>query len=93
MSDPAGQDDFLTAIGRRLARLKRAREEGEPTFAGQLSQVGVLGWIVVFPIAIGILVGTWLDEHLGSGVFWTAALIMIGAALGFWFAWRWMRAP
>ena len=93
MTESGPDDDFLSAIRRRLVRLKRAREEGEPTFAGQLSQVGVLGWIIVTPALIGLFTGRWLDQRFASGVFWSASLLMLGIALGCWSAWRWMRAP
>ena len=36
--------------------------------------------------------GRWLDVRYGSGLFWTAPLLMLGAALGCWSAWRWMQA-
>ena len=87
------QNDFLTAVHRRLARLKRSREEGEPTLASQISQIGVLGWIIIFPALLGLYVGNQLDRRFASGVFWSASLLMVGIALGCWTAWRWMRAP
>jgi ATP synthase protein I len=52
----------------------------------------VLGWIVVVPMLIGIFVGRWLDRMFGSGLFCTAPLLMLGAALGCWSAWRWMKS-
>ena len=36
-------------------------------------------------------VGRWLDGHYNSGVFCTAPLLMLGAALGCWSAWKWMQ--
>jgi hypothetical protein len=39
-----------------------------------------LGWIIVLPIGIGVLLGWLLDQHLGSGRFWTLALL--GAGIG-----------
>ena len=83
---------FVHAIRRSIARLKRARAEGEPSLASQLGQVGVLGWIIVTPALLGVAAGRWLDAHFASGVFWTASLLFAGAALGFWSAWRWMQA-
>jgi ATP synthase protein I len=50
----------------------------------------VLGWIVVMPMLIGIFAGRWLDGRFHSGLFWTAPLLMLGAALGCWSAWKWM---
>jgi predicted F0F1-ATPase subunit len=56
------------------------------------AQIGVLGWIIVTPMLIGMFAGRWLDHHFGTGLFWTAPLLMLGAALGCWSAWRWMKS-
>jgi ATP synthase protein I len=90
MSDPS-QNDFLGTIKRTLARFRRARAEGEPSMSWQLGQIGVLGWIIVTPALLGILGGRWLDQHFTTGIFWTAALLFVGVAIGFWSAWRWMH--
>jgi ATP synthase protein I len=40
---------------------------------------------------IGLFLGRWLDRLFESGVFFSAPFIMIGAAIGFWSAWKWMH--
>ena len=77
----------------RLAaeRNRRFREDPEPSFATRLGQIGVLGWAIVAPILLGVVVGRWRDWTLKTGIFFTAPLIMIGAAAGLWTAWRWMH--
>jgi ATP synthase protein I len=82
---------FIAAIQRSLARLRRARAEGEPSMARQLGQIGVLGWIIVTPALVGLFGGRWLDSHFATGIFFTAALLVLGVTLGFWSAWRWMH--
>ena len=72
-------------------RDRRAREDREPTIATRLGQIGVLGWAIVAPILIGVVIGRWLDGTFRSGVFFTAPMIMLGAAAGMWTAWRWMH--
>ncbi len=72
-------------------RDRRAREDREPTFATRLGQIGVLGWASVAPILLGVVVGRWLDWTFKTGVFFTAPMIMLGAAAGMWTAWRWMH--
>ena len=51
----------------------------------------MLGWTIVAPILLGLLAGHWLDRWLHTGVTFAAALLTVGAALGLWFAWRWMH--
>ena len=77
----------------RLAaeRDRRFRSDPEPTVASRLGQIGVLGWAIVAPILLGVVVGRWLDWALKTGIFFTGPLIMLGAAAGLWTAWRWMR--
>ena len=77
----------------RLAaeRDRKLRDGREPTVASRLGQIGVLGWAVVAPILLCMLLGRWLDAMLKTGIFFTAPLIMLGAAAGLWTAWRWMH--
>jgi ATP synthase protein I len=72
-------------------RDRRFREDREPTIATRLGQIGVLGWAIVAPILLGVVIGRWLDGALKTGIFFTAPLITIGAAAGLWTAWRWMH--
>lgn len=91
MSEPT-PNDFILVVKRAVARLRRARAEGEPSVSWQLGQIGVLGWIVVTPLLVGLFFGRWLDHHFTTGIFWTAALIFVGGTFGFWSAWRWMHS-
>lgn len=75
--------------GERQARWLR---DGDGSVPRRLAQIGVLGWITVIPILIGIFAGRWLDQRYHSGIFWTAPLLMLGAALGCWSAWRWIKS-
>ena len=72
-------------------RARKSREDRELTIGTRLAQIGVLGWVIVAPILLGVVVGRWLDSELKSGIFYTAPLIMLGAAAGMWTAWRWMH--
>lgn len=92
MSTPDPDHDPLAESTRlRSERHRRWLREGEPTVAHRLAQIGVLGWIVVTPMLLGIFWGRWLDQHFGTGIFWTAPLLLLGLMLGCWSAWRWMN--
>ena len=84
-------DSLLQSIRRRIARYRRAQREGEPSTVQYLGQIGVLGWIVVTPMLLGVFAGRWIDHYFGTGIFWSAPLLILGAALGLWSAWRWMH--
>ena len=90
---PTEDNHLLASIRQRVARRQRARREGEPSFAGYLAQVGVLGWTIVVPTLLGMFLGRWLDQRLGTGIFWTGPLLIVGLTIGCWSAWRWMHRP
>jgi ATP synthase protein I len=88
---PAALDAMLRSTRRAGARDLRWRDENLPPVAGRLAQIGVLGWMIVTPMLIGVFTGGWLDRRFHSGLFYTAPLLMVGAGLGCWWGWRWMQ--
>ena len=86
-------DRLAEAAHRAAERERRGAADPEPSLAARLGQIGLLGWSIVVPIMIGILIGRWLDRIFGTGIFFSAPLIMIGAAIGLWSAWKWMHRP
>jgi ATP synthase protein I len=89
---PGEPDGLLDKVRRERLRQRRWLREGQPSMARFIGQIGVLGWIIVAPTLIGLFIGRWLDHRLGSGIFWSAPLLMIGVVIGCWSAWRWMHA-
>ncbi len=90
-TEPDEQDSLVEGVRLRGERHQRWLHEGAPSVARRLAQIGVLGWIIVVPMLIGVFVGRWLDQELNSGLFWTAPLLMLGLALGCYSAWKWMK--
>ena len=66
---------------------KRWAKEGEPSAMRFVGQIGVLGWIIVMLTLIGLFIGRWLDHKLGTGIFWSAPLLLVGVVIGYWSAW------
>jgi ATP synthase protein I len=87
------EDPLVTGLRLRSAREAKWVQEGPPSTARRLAQIGVLGWIVVVPMLLGAFGGHWLDDRYGTGVFWTAPLLLGGLALGCWSGWKWMNTP
>jgi ATP synthase protein I len=78
---------------RRAVKLRERRtelweKEGERSIWQNLSMVGALGWLIVTPILLGVLLGRWLDKSYQTGVFFTGALIFLGAVVGGYLAWQ-----
>ncbi|MCW2305908.1 AtpZ/AtpI family protein [Rhodobium gokarnense] len=86
------EDDQLAEAARRAAAgHDRARNEPEPSLGKRFGQIGILGWAIVVPMLIGLFFGRWLDRTFETGVFFSAPLLMVGAVIGFWSAWKWMH--
>ena len=89
--DPIADDPLVKSARTQAKRAADRAREGEPPVGRRLAQIGVLGWIVVAPILICLAIGRWIDGTFHTGLFWTAPLIMLGAVLGAWSAWKWME--
>jgi ATP synthase protein I len=91
-SDPDGlPDGLIDSVRRRRQRYRTWMRQGEPTLGRYLAQVGVLGWMIVVPALLGVFLGRWIDRTLGTGIFWTGPLMLLGLVAGCWTAWRWMH--
>ncbi|MGO9134954.1 MAG: AtpZ/AtpI family protein [Methylovirgula sp.] len=88
---PAETHDGMLDSVRRARQRSLWRKEGEPSTLSFVGQIGVLGWIIVTPILVGLFIGRWIDSRLNSGIFWSAPLMLIGVGVGCWSAWRWMH--
>ena len=89
-------DRLLRAARQAFEREARGREIPEPSLGARLGQIGVLGWTIVLPTLLGLLLGQWLDRTFmshasGPHVFFSATFLILGAAIGYWSAWRWMH--
>ena len=84
-------DRLAQAAQKAIERDAKGRADPEPSLGARLGQIGVLGWTIIAPTLLFLFIGRWLDRTLGSGIFFSAPLLMIGAAIGFWSAWRWMH--
>jgi ATP synthase protein I len=76
------------AVRLREERRKRWEEEGERSLWQNLSMIGALGWLIVTPTLIGVLLGRWLDRLFDSGIFFSGALIFLGVTIGCYLAWQ-----
>jgi ATP synthase protein I len=89
--EPNDSERIARAARQANSRERRGRDEPEPSLGSRLGQIGILGWSIVIPTLLGLVIGHWLDRHFGTGVFFSAPLLMIGAAFGLWSAWKWMH--
>ncbi len=82
---------LVEAVKARRERDARWKREGERSIGQNLALIGALGWTVVVPSLLGVLVGRWLDRRFHTGIFWTLGLLVFGLALGCVLAWKRMQ--
>jgi ATP synthase protein I len=90
VTGPAGnqdEDEMREAIRRREARRDAWQHDGERSVWRNLSMIGALGWLIIVPTLLGILLGRWLDKLFSTGIFFTGALIVLGVSFGSYLAW------
>lgn len=90
-AEPTDDDAVAAAVRQRSERRRQWVREGEPSVVRFVGQIGVLGWIIVIPSLVGLFVGRWLDRGFGTGIFWSAPLLLVGLGVGCWSAWKWMH--
>lgn len=83
-----GHEKMRRAVRLRELRSERWKKEGESSLWQNLSMIGALGWLIVTPTLLGVLVGRWLDRTFGTGIFFSGALIFLGVAIGSYLAWH-----
>lgn len=81
-------EEMESAVHLRRQREEMWRRSGERSLWQNVSMIGALGWLIVTPTLLGVLIGRWLDVRFGTGIFWSGALIMLGAAFGGYLAWQ-----
>jgi ATP synthase protein I len=90
-SEPdADHDVAVGEIARETARKQKARAEAPYGVWFGLGMLGLVGWSVAVPTLAGVALGLWLDRAFPSDFSWTLALLVAGATLGCWNAWRWV---
>lgn len=85
------EDAVVAAARKAAARAQAGERDPEPSLSSRLGQIGILGWAIVTPILLGLIIGHWLDGLAGTKIMFSAAMIMLGAVVGMWSAWRWMH--
>ena len=83
-----GHDKMQRAVRLRDQRRKQWKKEGERSLWQNLSMVGALGWLIVTPTLLGVLIGRWLDGLFETGIFFSGALVFLGITIGCYLAWQ-----
>ena len=89
-NDPA-RDDLERTVGGKEKRKIKARSEGTQSPWFGLGMFGLVGWSIVVPTLLGILIGSWIDGQWPSQISWKLTFLFLGLAIGCGNAWFWIN--
>ena len=69
MTSKDSSEELASAVRKRRIATRRWLREGARSLLPNLGLVGSLGWLLVLPPLGGALLGRWLDQRFGSGIF------------------------
>ena len=90
-SEIARAEALRRTVLRKSIRRERARERRKESVWAWLATFGLVGWTVVVPTVLGLALGRFLDNRIDGTVNFTITLLVVGAAVGLWMAWHWIR--
>ena len=82
------EDEFEVRVRRQSDLIRKGKEETGQSFWTYVGLIGAVGWGIVLPIVLGVLLGFWIDRKLGGGSMWTLILLLVGVAIGCVNGWR-----
>lgn len=87
MSGPGGERE---EVRQKANRLRRARSASSSIWR-HLANVGVLGWIFLLPVLLGLVAGRLIAGRLGLGRGPVLAGLLVGLVVGAWTSWWHVR--
>ena len=82
---------FSREVSAKAARKLKARRNSTQVVWFGLGMMGLIGWSVAVPTALGAAFGIWLDNRHPGSHSWTLILLIIGLVIGCLNAWHWVR--
>ena len=84
-------DEFSAEVAKQESRKALAKKKGIRSIWFGFGTFGLIGWSVVTPMLLGIVIGVWVDRHYTSKYSWTLTLLIGGLMLGCFNAWHWIN--
>ncbi len=81
---------FIRKVADKATRKLRAKRQKNQGVWFGLGILGLVGWSIVVPALLGMILGDWLDKRFPSDVSWTLTLMLSGLILGCINAWHWV---
>lgn len=68
----------------------KERNKSRHSIWHSLGMFGLVGWSIVVPTILGIMLGRWLDKRLHGTQSWTLTFLIVGLIIGCALAWFWL---
>lgn len=81
-------DEYERRVQGQCRRMRRARRTPVGSLWRYLGLIGMVGWSIAIPAALGALLGWWLEAAFDLADWWTFALVLFGLVVGCVNAWR-----
>jgi ATP synthase protein I len=82
--------DFAREISRKEHRRLRGRRKRHKSLWFGFGYFGIVGWLVMIPTVLGLLLGIWLDRMFPGDISWTLTFLIVGLVIGCLNAWQWI---
>ncbi len=82
--------DFAREIARKERQRLRGRRKKRKSLWFGFGYFGIVGWLVMIPTVLGLLLGIWLDRMFPGEISWTVTFLIVGLAVGCLNAWLWI---
>ncbi|WP_186754980.1 AtpZ/AtpI family protein [Echinicola salinicaeni] len=87
---PGNNEKFKQTVAEKEGRKIKAQKEPLRSIWFGFSLFGIVGWSVMVPAVLGVLLGIWLDAKIPGQYSWTLSLLILGVGLGAMNAWYWI---
>ena len=91
MSEANKEEQFLHEIDSKEKRRIKAQSKKNRAIWMGFGLFGIIGWSVMIPTIIGIVIGLWTDKKWPGPISWTLTFLFLGIALGCLNAWYWVE--
>lgn len=88
---PKNAEEYKKRLLRKIERQENRGQANKPDSFLWLRVFGMIGWSVVVPPLLGILLGMWIDGWTHSRYSFTLTLMLGGLAFGCFNAWTWLK--
>lgn len=86
-----GKEAYHMQVRLKEERKIRKLKQGKRNALAGFGLFGLVGWSVVIPTVIGLIIGIYIDKHHPSRYSWSLMFLVLGVCVGCLQAWYWVQ--